>query len=77
MESKKEDKVWAFGFGANLNAQHIEQKKQLKILDSCAARVSGFLFAFPLGGVQYVDPAFACAFQQKGSEIHGLAFATT
>ena len=69
--------MWAIGFGANLNVHHIEDKKKLKILDHCACKVPGFKFAFPAGGIDYVDPAFSAAFEVEGAEIHGLAFATS
>ena len=76
-EDQKEDKVWAIGFGANLNAHHLADKKKVTVLDSCACKAPGFLFAFPSGGIDYVDPGFSAAFEQEGAEIHGLAFATS
>ena len=69
--------VWSFGFGANLNAEHLQEKKKLKILDSCAAKVEGWYLAFPEGGISLVEPAFGSAYQREGAEIHGLAFATS
>ena len=63
-----------FGFGANLNVQHIEEKKKLKIFDSSAAKVSDWYISFPKGGMANVEPAFASAFKKEGTEIHGLAF---
>ena len=49
----------------------------MTVLDSCACKAPGFLFAFPSGGIDYVDPGFSAAFEQEGAEIHGLAFATS
>ena len=47
MVETTEDKHWMFGFGANLNATHLAQKKKLTVLDSCAAKVPGWYLAFP------------------------------
>jgi len=63
-----------FGFGANLNVHHIEEKKKLKIFDSSPAKVSDWFISFPQGGLKHVEPAFASAFKKEGTEIHGLAF---
>ena len=68
---------WMFGFGANLNVTHIEEKKKLKIYDHSAAKVVGWQISFPKMGWRYAEPAFASAYQKEGSEIHGLAFAVT
>ena len=66
-----------FGFGANLNVQHIQEKKKLKIFDSSPAKVVDWQISFPKGGMPLVEPAFASAFQKEGDEIHGLAFQIT
>ena len=75
VDTTTEDKHWMFGFGANLNAQHLAKKKRLNVLDSCAAKVPDWYLAFPRGGFPFVDPSFASAFQKEGEEIHGLAYA--
>ena len=66
-----------FGFGANLNIHHLQEKKQLKVLDYGAAKVDDFYIAFPKGGFAHVEPAFASAWPKKGEEIQGLAYAVS
>ena len=69
---------WSFGFGANLNVAHIQERKGLQILDHCAAKVADWEVTFPEGfGFAYVEPSFAAARPKKGAEIHGLAFCTS
>ena len=49
----------------------------MKILDHSPAKVLNYFLGFPAGGFGYVEPAFASTYYENGSEIHGLAFATS
>jgi len=74
---KPEDLHWMFGFGANLNVHHLQEKKSLTIFDHGPAKVPNYKITFPKGGIDYVDPAFASARKEEGATIHGLAYAVS
>lgn len=66
--------VWGFGYGSNMNLEHLIEKKGVQILEHTPAILNGFQLAFIVRGMDLVEPGFAGLTLQDGAEVHGLAY---
>mmetsp|Transcript_57924 Transcript_57924/g.125800 ORF Transcript_57924/g.125800 Transcript_57924/m.125800 type:complete len:332 (-) Transcript_57924:225-1220(-) len=70
--------VWSFGFGSNMDIASVRSKKGIDVLDFTAGYVEDWYLAFPVGGMDLVEPAYACAYPYTGPgparRLHGVAF---
>ena len=77
MEQSQSERVWLFGIGANMNVEHLERQKGVKVLDNSPGKVMDWEMTFTAPIVPYVEPAMASASPKAGEEIHGLAYAVS
>jgi hypothetical protein len=64
--------VWKFGYGSNMSASFLAQKKGVNVLEFHAAVLKGWRLAFPSGGIDHVEPSFASILPSEGDEVHGV-----
>jgi len=70
----EEKAVWSFGFGSNMDVEHLYVKKAVTVLDHTPAILKGWRMAFTCQGLHLVEPRFANT--EKGGpsdEVHGVA----
>jgi len=67
------EKVWYFGYGANMNVKNLEEQKKVSVIESAPAVLKGYRMAFTFKGFHLVEPGFAGLLLSPGSEVHGLA----
>ena len=77
MDIEKNELVWMFGIGANMNVEKLEAQKGTKVVDHCPAKVFDWEMQFTAPISKYIEPAMASAHPKEGSEVHGLAFAVS
>ena len=65
--------TWAFGYGSNMNLEHLSKKKGVTVLEHIPAILKGFKLGF-FGGWALVEPGFGGLYQDGQSELHGLAY---
>ncbi len=68
------DPVWRFGYGSNMGLSNLKKKKNLTPLQYVPGVVEGWTLSFDLGGIDHVDPSFACVRRRQGEQVHGVAF---
>ena len=69
----EEATVWSFGYGSNMNLDHLARKKGVKVLEHVPAVMKGFTLGF-VRSWALVEPGYAAFRKHDGGEIHGLAF---
>ena len=77
MVQSQSEVVWLFGIGANMNIEHLEKQKGVKVLDHSPAKVRGWAMTFTAKLADFVEPAMASASPIEGAEVHGVAYSTS
>lgn len=73
---EEEDTFWGFGYGSNMNVDHITEKKRVQILEHVPAVLKDFKLVF-MRGSDLVEPGFGGVIREEGAETHGLAYRLT
>lgn len=55
----------------------LKNKKCIDVKDNIGGMVKDYHMGFPIGGMDLVEPAYACAMHHEGGELHGMAFGCT
>ena len=71
------DFSWGFGYGSNMNPEHLSERKGVNILEYTPAVLKDYKMAFNKKAFALVEPAYSGIEYEKGAEIHGLAYKIT
>ncbi|PAA89635.1 hypothetical protein BOX15_Mlig011547g2 [Macrostomum lignano] len=69
--------IWFFGYGSNMNADNLANKKNVVVKQTTHAILRGYKMTFSVPGFSYVEPCFAnCEKAAPTDCVHGVAFET-
>lgn len=70
----KEEGVWSFGYGSNMDMEHMQKKKKVQVIQYTPAVLKGYKMVFNIPCIKYAEPAFGGLKKEEGGEVHGIAF---
>ena len=69
-----EETFWAFGYGSNMDIEHLATRKNVKVIEHSPAILKGWRLTFDFRAFDCVEPSYAGVKEQEGHEVHGCAF---
>ncbi|KAL0484498.1 gamma-glutamyl cyclotransferase domain-containing protein [Acrasis kona] len=75
------ENVWYLAYGSNMNSKVFKGRRQIKPMQSMAARVPGWTLDFHLPSMPYFEPGMACVHRieegEDAQELHGVLYEVT
>eukprot|EP00535_Pseudo-nitzschia_heimii_P008631 CAMPEP_0197178368 /NCGR_PEP_ID=MMETSP1423-20130617/3664_1 /TAXON_ID=476441 /ORGANISM="Pseudo-nitzschia heimii, Strain UNC1101" /LENGTH=389 /DNA_ID=CAMNT_0042628085 /DNA_START=189 /DNA_END=1358 /DNA_ORIENTATION=- len=84
-EQQREDLVWYFSYGSNMNPEVFEKKRGIRCLDHRVCTAPGYVLSYSESLLPWCEPAFCTCLRRSDDlpccrdkpDIHGVAFLIT
>jgi len=85
IEEEREDLVWYFSYGSNMNPEVFEKKRGIRCLDHRVCTAPGYVLSYSESLLPWCEPAFCTCVRRNADlpccldkpDIHGVAFLIT